>query len=145
VAEQRLRGSYDEAMVISYSLGSVNIGGGTTNQRIKPPPGARFGAIEDMHVSVTTTFTQVTTPAFIRVGTVDDADKYAELNMGAAAANTGYGLTDHDALGIKQKVIDLGKDSDAGTAITDLRIALIAPTGGSPAGVGIPTITMKWW
>lgn len=144
MSEQRLRNDYDKPLLISYVFSAINFGS-TVNKRIKPPPGAKFGEIKDVHASINTLFTQVTTPGYVRIGTVDDASKYCSMNMGAAAANTGYGLADNDGLGTKQKTIDLDRDSNAGTAITDLRVAFIAPTGGSPAGVADVTITMAWW
>ncbi len=142
----KFKGSYDRPMQVTYSWPGIDFGDGNKTGRIKPPAGAKFGRIEEIGVNVTETFNQVTTPGYVRVGTVDDADAYAELNMGAAAINTYYGSADNDPFDAAAKDhIDMDRDAAAGTAITYLAVAFVAPTGGTPAGIGTPMITVSWW
>lgn len=128
---------YDNPLTVSYNMGLHDFGAGGDALAIKPPPGRNRGRIEDIHVAVTETFNQVTTPAYIRVGTAGDADKYAELNMGAAADTDAYNLRN---TGAQTSVIDLDADS-----ISQVEVAYVAPTGGTPAGIGYVTIVISWF
>lgn len=121
--------AYDNPLRISYSFGSVDFGAGDSTFAIDQPAGKR-GVVADMHVSVTETFTDDTTSGFVRVGDGSDDDKFGELDMlttaaGAALAGAGTGT-----------VIE--------TADT-VEVNFVAPTGGTPAGIGLVTITVDWF
>lgn len=128
--------AYDRPSNVSYVYPAKDFTAAIT-RAIKPPYLKNRGIIVDIHVAVTTLFTQVTTPAYVRVGTAASDALYAELNMGAAAANTAYNVTDFPTA-IK-KTIDLSRD-----AVTAVQLKIVAPTGGSPAGVGDLTLTIGW-
>lgn len=132
--------SYDNGLAVSYGFGIHDFGAGGDALAIKPPQNLDVGRVEDIHVSVTETFNQVTTAGFIRLGTVADPDHYAELNMGAAADTDAYNLRDAGVISIT--TIDT---SAQGENISQIEVAFVAPTGGTPAGMGYVTIVMSWW
>lgn len=141
---------YDKALVISYSLGLIDFGAGNSSHAIKPPYGLKNGMVIDIHVSVTETFNQVTTPAYVRIGTAADADKYAQLNLGAAAITDAYNSADVNPFlisgdDVASRIIDMDRDGTSGAAISQLEVACIAPTGGTPAGIGYLTAVVGWW
>jgi len=140
--------NYDNPLTISYSLGLQDIAAAGAAFAIAVPSGKTRCRIEDIHVAVTETFNGVTTNAFIRIGTAADADRYAELDMQAAAATDGYNIADAPAADTPLKdighggsgVIDIGQE-----VITQLEVATIANTGGTPAGIGHVTVVVSWW
>lgn len=127
---------YQNPDYVSYGYPAKDFTAAIT-RAIKPPNNRNRGRIIDIHVAVTTLFTQTTTPAFVRLGTAATDNLYAELNMGAAAANAAYNVNDFPTA-IK-KTIDLDRD-----AVTAIQLKIVAPTGGSPAGVGDLTFTIAW-
>jgi hypothetical protein len=128
--------AYDLPVRVSYSLGSQNFTSAFATA-LKPPKGAKGGRVVDIHLQPSVTFTQVTTPGYVRVGTSGDADKYAQLNCGAAAATDAYNMSDGGTWG---ETIDLVRDS-----ITQVEVVTVAPTGGTPAGTGIVTVVVDWF
>lgn len=126
---------YSDGALITYTYPNVDFGEGTTNHAFKAPEGYTYGYLIDVGVAVTEVFNAVTTQAFVRVGTASDADAYAELAMGAAAA-TDYYNTQNDTDSIKDSVIP---------SYTQVEVACIAPTGGTPSGIGTVHITVRWF
>lgn len=125
---------YDNPLVITYDFGSSNFATPATATSFKGPPG-KVGKIVDIGVRVTTLFTNVTTAGAMAVGTSADADAYALLQMGAAAATDFWNVQDDpDAI-----------INDTLPANTQIEITFVAPTGGTPAGVGVPQITVAWY
>lgn len=136
---------YDNPLRISYPYPALAFGGAASSSTIKPPRGLYNGFIQDIHVAVTVLFTAVTTPAFIRVGYTGDTDYYAELNMGTAAANAGYGSADvASSTGVVFRRIDLRNDPVPGV-LTGVLVSFVAATGGTPAGTGTAVICIGWW
>lgn len=137
---------YDNPLRVSYNMGIHDFGAGGDDLALQRPVGKNFARVEEIHVAVTETFTADTTPGYVRIGTASDADKFAELNMGTAADTDGYGTNDDtDAIKAAGKEIDLDNDGDAGASLDQLEVAFVAPTGGTPAGMGYVTIVMSWW
>ena len=126
--------SYSNPTVITYNLGLHDFGAAGDALAIKAPKGFEHGRIMDVGVAVTETFTATTTPAYVRLGTATDADAYVELNMGTAA-DTDYFNTQDDT----DAIIDADVDS------TQIEVALVAPTGGTPAGIGHVHVTIAWF
>lgn len=125
--------SYSNPHVVTYTIPSVNFTSATATA-IKAPKGYENGRILDVGVRVTTLFTAVTTPGYVRLGTTTDADAYAELNMGTAAATDFYNTqNDTDAI------------IDADVTNTQIEVTFVAPTGGTPAGVGDVVIVVAWF
>lgn len=116
---------YDMPQRQTFIFPAVDFGAGNSAHAFKLPAGLK-GTLVDVGVAVTETFNQVTTPGYVRVGTTGDADAYAELNMAAAAATDFYNTQDDtDAI-----------ISEALPADTQIEVACVAPTGGTPAGIG---------
>jgi hypothetical protein len=133
--------SYENPVRVSYHLGNVaggiDFGAGDSAYAIKPPKDKSVGQVVDIHLSVIETFNQVTTPGYVRLGTSGDADKYAQLNCGAAAATNAYNMDDAGTWG---DMIDLVADS-----ISQVEVVCIAPTGGTPAGIACVTLVIDWF
>jgi hypothetical protein len=130
--------SYDNPLVVSYSVGTI--GTSSFTRGLKPPKGYKTGRVVDIHADVVTTFTQVTTPGIVEVGTAGDANKYGELNMGAAAAGSGYNYQDYPAG--ETQATDINTSIDG---ITQLQLKYTAMTGGTPAGSANLTVVVAWY
>lgn len=126
--------SYSNPLVITYNLGLHDFGAAGDDLAIKAPTGYEHGRILDIGVAVTETFTNTTTPAYIRIGTTTDPDAYAQMDMGTAADTNYYNTQD-----------DTDAIIDADVTNTQLEVALVAPTGGTPAGIGHVHITIAWF
>ena len=139
--------SYENGKTIAYNFGSHDFGAGAGAHAIRRLKGFKFCRIEEIHVGpITETFTNTTTPGYVRVGTAADADKFAELDMGVAAATDGYGTYDDtDAIKAAGQSIDLDRAGDAGVSLGQLEVTFVAPTGGTPAGIGVPTVVITWF
>ena len=140
--------SYDNPFVVSYAFGLHDFAAAALAGAIAVPLGVGRCKIEEIHVSVTEVFNGVTTNAFVRIGTAGDADRYAELDMQAAAATDGYGIADAPAAATPLKDIGQGGDGvvDIATeAITQLEVVTVQNTGGTPTGIGYLTVVVAWW
>ena len=126
--------SYSNPLTITYVVGEHDFGAGGDALAIKAPAGYENGRIRDVGVMVTETFTATTTPGYVRLGTATDADAYAELNMGTAADTNYYNTQD-----------DTDAIISADVTSTQIEVALVAPTGGTPAGKGYVHITVDWF
>lgn len=126
--------SYSNPLSMTYSLGIHDFGAGGDALAIKAPNGYSKGRIIDIGVMVTETFTATTTPAYVRLGTTGDADAYAELNMGTAADTDYYNTQD-----------DTDAIISADVTSAQIEVALVAPTGGTPAGMGYVNIAIDWF
>jgi len=125
--------SYSIPNVVTYTFSAIDFGAGNSATAIKAPGGAGDGVILDIGVAVTETFNQVTTPGYVRIGTASDADAFAQLNMAAAAATDYFNTQDDTDAIIDQTVPN-----------TQLEVAFVAPTGGTPAGIGTVNIVIAW-
>lgn len=128
--------SYSNPNVITYGLG-LQAFTSAIAIKVVPPLRHNRGVILDISCAVTILFTAVSTPAYVRVGTDADPDKYAELNMGTAASGSAYNSRDFPRAILSD--IDLARDE-----VSDVRIATIAPTGGTPAGSAHVWIPIAW-
>lgn len=129
-----MSGSYAQPTVITYNLGNHDFGAGADALAVKAPRGFTRGRIIDVGVHVKETFTADTTPAYVRVGTTGDADAYVQLNMGTAADTDCWNTQDDTDAIINDDVTD-----------TQLEVALVAPTGGTPAGIGEVYLVIGWY
>lgn len=126
--------AYDNPLSVTYSFGPIDFGAGGDAAAIRAPAGFENGRIKHIGVAVTETFTADTTPGYVRIGTAADPDAYAELNM-ATAADTDYHCERDDT----DAIINASVDS------TQLEVAFVAPTGGTPAGIGHVNIVIDWF
>lgn len=117
---------YDNPKTITIPLGSVNFGSNGASS-FKLPKGLK-GRLVDIGVISTTTFTATSTGAFVKLGTSADDDAYASLgSLGTLAATDTFNtVNDPDA------IINADLPAD-----TQIEVVYTAPTGGSPAGVGL--------
>lgn len=138
--------SYDNPIEINYQLGANHdFGNGSSSYYVQPPFGCKQGQVHDIQVNITETFNETGSAAFVRVGNSDDADQYAELDMGTAANNTVYGSYDVDIFPSSQTGrIDFDRDASAGGAITQVILAYVTHSG-SGAGKGWVTVSIGWW
>ena len=117
---------YDNPKTLTIPLGSVNFGSNSASS-FKLPKGMR-GRLVDIAVIGTTLFTAVSTGAFVNIGTTADPDAYASLgSLGALAATDTFNTVNDPTA-----IIDADLPAD-----TQIEVSFVAPTGGSPAGVGL--------
>jgi hypothetical protein len=128
--------TYDQPLVVTHVISDVDFGAGDSAYAIKAPYGYSRARLFDVGVLVTETFTNTTTAGFVRIGTAADADAYAELAMATAAATNYYNTVDDT---------DAIINADIPTASTQLEVACIAPTGGTPAGIGDVHIVIGYY
>lgn len=127
--------SYSNPIVVTYKFASHDFGAGAGASSFKAPAGYTSGRILDVGLmDITETFTNTTTPGYVRVGTTSDADAYCQLNCGVAAATDTYNTqNDTDAI------------IDADVTNTQVEVAFIAPTGGTPAGIASAFVVVAWF
>ena len=94
-------------------------------------PKGKQGSLKEILVSATETFTNTTTEGFVKVGSAAAGAQYANMGLGTLADGADQRLTDTKA--------DLVLD--ALPADTDVHVTFVAPTGGTPAGIGFVQIT----
>lgn len=126
--------TYDMALAITYSLNAVDFGAGTVTRAIKGPKGMR-GRLKEVTVSATETFTDDTTQAFVRLGISGDLDAHGEVPMGTLASGSALAGS-----GVTGAVLETAIPAD-----TNLLLTCVAPTGGTPAGIGDVHATIEWY
>ncbi len=127
--------SYSNPHVVTYKFASHDFGAGAGATSFKAPAGYTSGRILDVGLmDITETFTNTTTPGYVRVGTSGDADAYCQLDCGVAAATNTYNTQD-DADAIIEADIDN----------TQIEVAFIAPTCGTPACTAWGYVVVAWF
>jgi hypothetical protein len=133
---------YADYDVVSYGYGLYAFTAGLTASLI-PPLRNNRAVVLDIHVNATIVFTQVATPAFVRLGTVGTPAKYAELNMAATAAGAALNLPatgKYNPSNTNAFVnIDLVRDG-----VSAVQLLVVAMTGGSPTGTGYLNVALGW-
>lgn len=132
--------SYSNAVTLNYSYNAQDYGNGTITKKIRPPRGAVRGRVESIHAYASEIFNQVTTQGYTRIGVTGTLAKFAELDMGALAANAT--LSDSDQAGV---LIDDGQFDLSQEAVDELTLTLVAPTGGTPTGIADVDIAISWF
>lgn len=125
--------TYSEPMFETYLLPSHDFGAGAGTDIISGPDGHKGRLLNVTILTVTEVFNSVTTNALIRVGTSADPDKHAEMSIDDTA--------------------DLGSDSILAAELynteiaadEDVHIDYVAPTGGTPTGIGQVQINIMWY
>lgn len=127
--------SYSNPDIVTYKFASHDFGAGAGATSFKAPAGYSKGRILDVGLmDITETFTNTTTPGYVRVGTAGDADAYAQLDCGVAAATDTYNTqNDTDAI------------ISADINNSQIEVAFIAPTGGTPAGIASAFVVVAWF
>lgn len=121
---------------ITYTYSGIDFGAGDKAASFQGPKGMA-GKLKDIVLpNVTEVFNEVTTPGYVRIGTASDADHYAEANLASTGATDTFVATqdDTDAL----IITDIPAD-------TQVEVAFIAPTGGTPTGIADVQIVVEWY
>lgn len=127
--------SYSNPIVVTYKFASHDFGAGAGATSFKAPNGYTSGRILDVGLmDITETFTNTTTPGYVRVGTTGTAAAYAELDCGVAAATDTYNTQN-----------DTGAITAADITNTQVEVTFVAPTGGTPAGIGCAYVVVAWF
>jgi hypothetical protein len=108
-----------ECMTIEHDFGA---GGESLSYKL---PASKAARLKDIVLSATETFTDDTTTGKVQVGTAADPDAYAELDCLTTADTDSIRASDQSGA-----IID-----PAIPAGTQVEITLVAPTGGTPAGM----------
>jgi hypothetical protein len=137
--------SYDNPLTLSYSLGLHDYGAGGEATAIPVPGWATRCRIESISLLATETFTATTTEAFVRIGTAADADKFAELGASTLADTNGLAKEYSDFVDNGYGGPGVVDCSSSGENISQLEVVLVAPTGGTPAGIAYTDIAVSWW
>lgn len=133
--------SYDNPQTRTYGLGSVDA---TADGpfAIAVPPWAKSARIEGVAFNtVSVAFTADTTGAGVTIGTAADPNLYGDFVFGVIAV-TDAAEVGPVALG---DYVDLARGGDAGVALTQFEVDLVAPTGGTPGGTADLDITISWY
>lgn len=128
---------YDDLNVVTYKYAALNFVSGAGTFKLPIPRSARFARVMDIMVVSTTTFTQTTTAALVQIGDGTTAAAFAQLSVGGTTA--GNSITGQDQTGgVWKGNYEATANPAVGTAgvLHDLIMTIVAPTGGSPAGVG---------
>lgn len=126
--------TYSNPLILSYQFGNFDFGAGGDTHDIKGPPGFK-GRLQTVGLmKVTEAFTATTTPAYIRVGTTADADKHIEQSLGTTAID-----------GTLTAVPDPATYNTEIAADEIVRVTFVAPTGGTPAGIGEAHMSIAWY
>lgn len=129
--------SYSQpATIVTYTFPAMNFVSGAGAYAIKAPPGVENGRVDQIHLRATTTFTATTTAAKAQLGISGAAAKYAEVPLGTLAAGASLSNTKAQRTAAGERI----RVEDGDTLLT-----LVAPTGGSPAGVADVQVTIAWF
>lgn len=129
--------TYSNPLSITYDLGQHDFGAGGDTHDIKGPPGAKGRLRNVLLKKVSEAFTATTTPAYINVGTTADADKHASISCATTAI---------DAVLSKDPAAEDPDTYNTEIAADEIvRTTFVAPTGGTPAGIGEVQLTIDWY
>jgi len=135
--------SYSDGPVLNYIVASHDFGAGAGTASIKAPSQFENGRIIEVGITnITEAFTSVTTAGQFLVGIAADTNKYCQLEV---ANGTGSGIG--DTYNVRN---DANAILDAYLVVSDLiggqlEFTYVAPTGGTPAGIGSPYIAIRWF
>lgn len=140
---------YDNPNRIKYVFPVLDFGAGADTFAVSGPKG-KAGRIYDYGVEhVTEAFTDTTLPAYVSVGSTDNADLYGdEIGLGTTAINAGtvslrtlYTANSAEIGGGGAGTVLLDPTVPADTAIF---LHCTSPTGGTPAGIATPFMIIDW-
>lgn len=128
----------------TYTFGTHDCGAGGEVFTFLGPKG-KAGRVHDYGIMhPTEAFTADTLPCNVSVGTVADPDAYAEeISMGTAAIDSG-GVSLRNSRTLDQIIAAEAALSPEVPADGIVALHVTAPTGGTPAGIGIPFVVMDW-
>jgi hypothetical protein len=129
--------TYSNPLTQCYDFEPHDFGAGGDTHDIKGPPGMKGRLRSVLLFQVTEAFTATTTPAFIRVGTAADADKFIEVSCATTAIDAVVSASPDPA-------VYAPADTEI-AADTAVRVTFVAPTGGTPAGIGKVQACIDWY
>lgn len=121
---------------ITYNYSGIDFGAGDKAASFQGPKGMAGRLREVVLPNVTEVFNSVTTEGQIKIGTASNDDAYALVNLGDLAATDTFVTSQDDTDGI----IDANIPAD-----TQVEVAFIAPTGGTPTGIADVQIVVDWF
>lgn len=128
--------TYDKPLVLDAGYrGLFDFGAGGEIYAFQGPKGKK-GRLLDVLVAATETFTNTTTGALIKIGTAADDDAYGTFNMAM--------LADKDCF-VASLDAPTGFVTQELPADTVVQVTFVAPTGGTPAGMGLVSIPIAWF
>lgn len=128
--------TYSSPLVLSYALGQFDFGAGGDTHKLIGPPGLRGMIVGVDLFKVTEAFTATTTPAYINIGDGSDADKYVSMSLGTTAI---------DAVDTSQDAEIFHETAGMFAADEQPVVTFVAPTGGTPAGIGEVMVHVAWF
>jgi len=128
---------YDNPLVVTYTFNPVDFGAGTYAGSIKAPAGYTAGRIVDVGVTeITETFAGDATSGKVLLGTADDADAFALLDITDGTAATDTFNTQDDADAIIDKYV-----TDTQIELTTIQCV----DGSAAAGIASPFVVIAWF
>lgn len=132
---------YDNPNRQTYTFPVADAGAGTVTMKITGPKG-KSGKVQDYGLhSITEAFTATTTGSVMSVGKSGTLAAYgANLAVGTAAIGATKSM--------RNTILSLGDLNEYVPAQipadTEVLFTITAPTGGTPAGIGTPFLTIDW-
>lgn len=115
--------------------GVFDFGSGGKTYAFQGPSGKK-GRIIDLMASAVETFTNTTTGAIIKLGTIAADDAYGTFDLGTLADNDCFVASVDSPTGFVTQELP---------ADTLVKVTFVAPTGGTPAGMGLVSIPVAWF
>jgi hypothetical protein len=132
--------TYDRPTRMHYNFNGLSGAAGNVDRKIQSPLAGQRGRIIEVEAYVTTLFTNVTTSAKFNIGATSGATTYFTYDMAASAAGTMIpGATMRSGI--------VGITSNPQTELpadTAIFCTLVAPTGGTPAGIADFRVLVDW-
>jgi hypothetical protein len=126
--------SYSDPRPYTYSFGAIDFGAGGDAIVITGPSGKQ-GTIKEVLVSATEAFTNDTTEGAVNIGSAAAGAQYVAMGLGTLADGADQRMTDTAADLVLEAV----------PADTDIHVTFVAPTGGTPGGIGFVQIMIEWY
>lgn len=135
--------SYDNPDRRTYVLSAHDFGAGAGSASVRGPKGKKGVLIDYGVQNVSETFNAVATPATIAVGDGSDVDAFGEeFSLATVAAGSGRSVQSvYESDGIYNENVIVNRHIPADTDVT---LTFVAPTGGTPAGIAQPYVTIDW-
>lgn len=121
---------------ITYTYAGIDFGAGDKAASFQGPAGMVGRLVAIVLPNVTEVFSATTTSAQIKIGTTGNDDAYALADLGTTAATDTFESSQDDP----DAIIDPDIPAD-----TQVEVAFVAPTGGTPTGIADVQIVVEWY
>ena len=127
--------SYENPIVIRHQFASHDFGAGAGAEAIKGIAGLKGRSIDCGLSEISEVFNGVTTTGKLNVGIAAAGAEYIAMDLAAAAVSDVFNTQDDtDAI----VLADIPAD-------TQVEVTFVAPTGGTPTGIGRPYVDIAWY